>query len=91
MPSVKIPSYRLDICGLAQRISQAGAEESGALVWPQEFTMQLSAVLTPAKEGGYIAHDPETLTTSDDETIEEALANLKEAVELYLEEFPSAG
>ncbi len=53
--------------------------------------MQLSAVLTPAKEGGYIAHDPETLTTSDDETIEEALANLKEAVELYLEEFPSAG
>lgn len=47
--------------------------------------MQLSAVLTPAEEGGYIAHNPETLTTSEGETIEEALANLKEAVELYLE------
>ena len=50
--------------------------------------MQLSAVLTPAEEGGYIAHNPETLTTSDGETIEEALANLKEAVELYLEVSP---
>ena len=50
--------------------------------------MQLSAVLTPAEEGGYIAHNPETLTTSDGETIEEALANLKEAVELYLEDSP---
>ncbi len=49
--------------------------------------MQLSAVLTPAEEGGYIAHNPETLTTTDGETIEEALANLKEAVELYHEEF----
>lgn len=47
--------------------------------------MQLSAVLTPAEEGGYIAHNPETLTTTDGNTIEEALANLKEAVELYLE------
>ena len=50
--------------------------------------MQLSAVLTPAEEGGYIAHNPETLTTSDGETIEEALANLKEGVELYLEDSP---
>ena len=50
--------------------------------------MQLSAVLTPAEEGGYIAHNPETLTTSDGATIEEALANLKEAVELYLEDSP---
>ena len=50
--------------------------------------MQLSAVLTPAEEGGYIAHNPETFTTSDGETIEEALANLKEAVELYLEDSP---
>lgn len=50
--------------------------------------MQLSAVLTPAEEGGYIAHNPETRTTSDGETVEEALANLKEAVELYLEVAP---
>ncbi|WP_010185737.1 type II toxin-antitoxin system HicB family antitoxin [Sphingomonas sp. PAMC 26605] len=50
--------------------------------------MQLSAVLTPAEEGGYIAHNPETLTTTEGDTIEEALANLKEAVELYLEVAP---
>ena len=50
--------------------------------------MQLSAVLTPAEEGGYIAHNPETLTNTEGETIEEALANLKEAVELYLEVAP---
>ena len=50
--------------------------------------MQLSAVLTPAEEGGYVAHNPETLTTTQGETIEEALANLKEAVELYLEVAP---
>jgi predicted RNase H-like HicB family nuclease len=55
--------------------------------------MQLTAVLTPAEEGGYIAFNPETGTTSQGETVEEAIANLREAVELYLEEFPmvSAG
>ena len=50
--------------------------------------MQVTAVLSPADEGGYIACDPETRTTTQGETIEEALANLKEAVELYLIEFP---
>ena len=50
--------------------------------------MELSAVLTPAIEGGFIALNPETGTTSQGETVEEALANLREATELYLEEFP---
>ena len=50
--------------------------------------MELSAVLIPAVEGGYVALNPETGTTTQGETIEEALANLKEATELYLEEFP---
>ncbi len=50
--------------------------------------MELSAVLTPAPEGGYIAFNPETGTTTQGETVEEALANLREATELYLEEFP---
>jgi predicted RNase H-like HicB family nuclease len=50
--------------------------------------MQVTAVLTPADEGGYVAYNPETGTTSQGETLEEALANLREAVELYLEEFP---
>ena len=51
--------------------------------------MQLAAVLRPAQEGGFIATNPETGTTTQGETIEEALANLQEAIRLYLEEFPS--
>jgi len=51
--------------------------------------MLLTAVLLPAPEGGYTATNPETGTTSQGETIEEALANLREATELYLEVFPS--
>ena len=50
--------------------------------------MELSAVLTPAIEGGYIAFNPETGTTTQGESIEEALINLQEATELYFEEFP---
>lgn len=46
------------------------------------------AILTPAEEGGFVALNPETGTTTQGETIEEALANLREAVELFLEEFP---
>ncbi|MBV5310398.1 type II toxin-antitoxin system HicB family antitoxin [Chromatium okenii] len=46
--------------------------------------MELSAVLIPAVEGGYIAFNPETSTTTQGETI----ANLREATALYLEEFP---
>ena len=50
--------------------------------------MTLTAVLTPAPEGGYVAFNPETGTTTQGETVDEAVANLKEATELYLEEFP---
>jgi len=50
--------------------------------------MLLTAVLIPAPEGGFTATNPETGTTSQGESIEEALANLREATELYLQEFP---
>ena len=50
--------------------------------------MLLTAVLIPAVEGGFTALNPETGTTSQGESVEEALANLQEATELYLEEFP---
>ena len=49
--------------------------------------MQLTAVLFPAEEGGFVALNPETGTTTQGESIEKALANLQEATELYLEEF----
>ncbi|MDQ3245594.1 MAG: type II toxin-antitoxin system HicB family antitoxin [Pseudomonadota bacterium] len=50
--------------------------------------MQATAILTPAQEGGYIAFNPETGSTSQGETIDEALASLR-AAELFLEEFPT--
>jgi predicted RNase H-like HicB family nuclease len=50
--------------------------------------MHLTAVLIPAEEGGFVAFNPETGTTTQGETVPEAVNNLREATELYLEEFP---
>ena len=52
--------------------------------------MQLTAVITPADEGGYVALNPETGTTTQGESIEEAISNLRDATAIYLEEFPTA-
>ena len=54
----------------------------------QETDMQVTAILTPIEAGGYIAFNPETGTTTQGDTLESALDNLREAVELYLEEMP---
>ena len=40
------------------------------------------------EEDMYVARCPEIGTVSQGKTIEQAVANLKEATELYLEEFP---
>ncbi len=50
--------------------------------------MQLTAVLTPAEEGGFVALNPETGTTSQGKTVEVAVANLREATILYLAQSP---
>ena len=50
--------------------------------------MQLTAVLTP-EDDGYVAYNPETGTASQGDTIDEAVANLREAVALYLEDAPA--
>lgn len=52
--------------------------------------MQLTAVLMPAPEGGFNAFNPETGSSSQGDSIEGALENLREATSLYLEEFPLA-
>ncbi|MGA9342297.1 MAG: type II toxin-antitoxin system HicB family antitoxin [Rhodanobacteraceae bacterium] len=52
--------------------------------------MLLSAVLLPAAEGGFTALNPETGSTSQGGTVEAALANLREATELFVVEFPLA-
>jgi len=50
--------------------------------------MELTAVITYAEEGGFVAMNPETGTTTQGETVEEAIENLREATTLYLAEFP---
>jgi predicted RNase H-like HicB family nuclease len=50
--------------------------------------MLLTAVLIPDTDGGFVALNPETGSTTQGDTIPEALTNLQEATELYLEEFP---
>jgi predicted RNase H-like HicB family nuclease len=52
------------------------------------MAMILTAVLIPAAEGGFTALNPETGTTTQGESVEEAIDNLREATQLYLEEFP---
>jgi predicted RNase H-like HicB family nuclease len=69
-------------------IKAGNARQTGRL-FREVFGMELTAVLTPAEEGGYVALNPETGTTTQGETVEEAVANLKEATALYLSEFPS--
>ena len=72
--SVKLPCPRM------QAILIQGDEEA-------IMTRVLTAVLH--KEGDlYVADCPEVGTVSQGATIEEALGNLREATELYLEEFP---
>ncbi|MFH1672882.1 MAG: type II toxin-antitoxin system HicB family antitoxin [Pseudomonadota bacterium] len=48
--------------------------------------MRLKVVLEPSEEGGYTAYVPSLPgCISEGDTKEEALANIKEAIELYLE------
>jgi predicted RNase H-like HicB family nuclease len=50
-------------------------------------TITLTASLTP-EEDGYVARCLELPVTTEGDTVEEALAMLREAVELYLEDEP---
>ncbi|HIC94427.1 MAG TPA: type II toxin-antitoxin system HicB family antitoxin [Anaerolineae bacterium] len=49
---------------------------------------RIFAAILYKEEDLYVAECPEVGTVSQGHTVEEALANLKEATELYLEEFP---
>jgi predicted RNase H-like HicB family nuclease len=50
--------------------------------------MQTFTAVIHREEDLFVAECPEVGTVSQGRTIEEALINLKEATELYLEEFP---
>ncbi len=51
--------------------------------------MKLKVVLEPSDEGGYTIYVPSLPgCISEGETVEEALENIQEAIELYLEPLP---
>lgn len=52
------------------------------------MTQQLLTAIVHQEDDLYVAQCPEVGTVSQGYTIEEAIANLKEATELYLEDFP---
>lgn len=52
------------------------------------MTKQVLTAILHKEQDLYVAECPEVGTVSQGDTVEEAVANLKEATELYLEEFP---
>jgi predicted RNase H-like HicB family nuclease len=53
-----------------------------------EENMRFKVVLEPQEEGGYTVYVPSLPgCVSQGETIQEAMTNIKEAIELYLESF----
>ena len=50
--------------------------------------MQTYTAVVHQEDAWYVAECPEIGVVSQGHTIEEAVSNLKEATELYLEEFP---
>ncbi len=52
------------------------------------MTQQTFTAVLHKEQDLYVAECPEVGTVSQGYTIEEAIANLREATELYLEEFP---
>ena len=78
----------MNMANVPPLVKHVSRSDNAALTQLEVPTMLLTAVLIPAPEGGFTALNPETGSTSQGETVEQALANLKEATELYLEEFP---
>ena len=51
--------------------------------------MPMYVAMVHREDGWYVAEHPELKIVSQGRSPDEAIANLKEAVELYLEEFPN--
>lgn len=50
--------------------------------------IEVFAAIIHKEEDVYVARCPEVVTDSQGKSVESAISNLKEATELYLEEFP---
>lgn len=54
----------------------------------KKITMASFSAVIHKEDGYYVAKCPEAGTISQGKSLDEAIKNLKEATELYLEEFP---
>lgn len=55
-------------------------------LFPMSARVTLTAILMPAEEGGFVAFNPETGTTTQGDSIQEAVDHLREAARLFLQE-----
>ena len=68
-----------------------GRLANGPAAFKLEAVKTLTAIIYPGETGRWlVAFNPETGTTTQGKTVEQALQNLKEAVTRYLEERPAA-
>jgi predicted RNase H-like HicB family nuclease len=58
------------------------------MIGGSEMKLRTFTAILHKEDDLYVAECPEVGTVSQGYTIEEAIANLKEATQLYLEEFP---
>lgn len=77
-------------CPFAQAHPEEAADlAKTALEAKIEVMKTLTAIIYPGETGRWlVAYNPETGTTTQGKNVEQALRNLKEAVELYLDEQP---
>lgn len=60
-----------------------------SVIDPNVRHMKLTAIIWPSEDGGYCALNPETGCASQGDSVEEALTNIEEATQAYLDEVPS--
>lgn len=71
---------------LKARLMELRGMETRATVWRRSAMMKLKVVLEPSDEGGYTVTVPALPgCISEGDTREDALENIREAIELYLE------
>lgn len=76
---------RVTVAGSLDLANALSPPDSSQIADPH---LRSKAVITEAEEGGFIVNDPSTGTTTQGDSVEEASANLLEAVQLFLETFP---
>jgi predicted RNase H-like HicB family nuclease len=69
-------------------MDSSNAENLKNLYMDKGEQMSVFTAVVQKEDTLYVAQCPEVGTASQGETIEEAIKNLQEATELYLEEFP---